>query len=298
MSEQAASATPLYRHAMQAAGIGLVANLALGVIKLIGGIIGQSFALISDSVNSLGDSLASVVTLGALYYAQRPADAEHPYGHTRVETVAGAYVAILILISALLVGWEAAQRFTLTHGIPPAWTLWIAAGNVAIKEGLYWYKRGVSRRTGSVAILSTAWDHRSDALCSLAVLVGLAVVRTAGPQYIWADEAAALVVVVAILWTGTRLLSQCTHELLDPQADAAIVDAIRKLALEVAGVADVEKLWVRKTGLELLVDIHIEVDPTMTVEAGHSIGHDVKDRIVRSLPAVRDVLVHLEPYRG
>lgn len=281
---------------MQAAGIGLVINLLLGAVKLAGGIAWNSFALISDAVNSLGDSLISATTLAALWYAQRPADEEHPYGHTRAETVAAAYASILILGSAIWVGWEAAGRFWQHHEPPPVWSLWIAGINVVIKEILYRYKCAVAKRTGSTAIFANAWDHRSDALCSLAVLVGLGIVRWGGPLYIWADEAAAIVVVLMILYTGGQLLRQSTSELLDPQASEDIVDEVRRLASAVEGVIEVEKLWVRKTGIEYLIDIHIQVEPKLTVEAGHLIGHAVKDRLVQNIAAVRDVLVHLEPF--
>ncbi|MCO6456212.1 MAG: cation transporter [Pirellulaceae bacterium] len=276
--------------------MGLLVNLSLGVVKLAGGILGGSFALISDAVNSLGDSLTSIVVLAGLWYAQRPPDDEHPYGHTRAEAVAASNVALLIIVSGLLVGWEALNRLLVPHAIPPLWTLAIAAANVVIKEGLYRYKLRVSRRTRSAAILANAWDHRSDALCSLAVLVGLGTVRWAGPDYLWADEAAALVVVVAILWSGARLFRTSTSELLDPQADADLVRKIRERAETVPGVRAVEKLWVRKTGLEYLADIHIQVDAQLSVDEGHRIGHDVKDRLVGEFASLRDVLVHLEPY--
>lgn len=290
------SARPVYRKVTQAALLGLAVNLALGVVKLVGGIVGNSFALISDAVNSLGDSLASVVVLGALWYAQRPADKEHPYGHTRAEAVAASNVALLIIISALFVGWQAITRLTGQHDLPPVWTLWIAGANVLIKEGLYRYKLRVGQQAKSSAIIANAWDHRSDALCSLAVLVGLGIVRWAGPDYIWADEAAALVVVLAILWSGAKLFRSSTSELLDPQADSELVQRIRKQAADVPGVRAVEKLWVRKTGLEYLVDIHIQVDANLSVEKGHGIGHIVKDKLVQEFARLRDVMVHLEPY--
>jgi cation diffusion facilitator family transporter len=274
----------------------LVANLALGVVKLVGGIIGASFALISDAVNSLGDSLTSVVVLVALWYAQRPADEEHPYGHTRAEAVAASNVALLIIVSALIVGWQALARLTVKHDLPPVWTLWIASANVLVKEGLYRYKSRIGERIGSAAIIANAWDHRSDALCSLAVFVGLGVVRWAGPEYIWADEAAALFVVAAILWSGVKLFRTSTSELLDPQADAELVRRIRQAAAQVPGVQQVEKLWVRKSGLEYLADIHIQVDARLSVDEGHRIGHLVKDRLVEEFVSLRDVLVHLEPY--
>ncbi len=276
--------------------MGLGVNLVLGAVKLVGGVLGGSFALISDAINSLGDSLSSVVVLLALWYAQRPADDEHPYGHTRAEAVAASNVALLIVISALIVGWQAIARWSVEHALPPLWTLWIAAANVVIKEGLYRYKRRVGDRIGSAAILANAWDHRSDALCSLAVLVGLSIVRWAGPAYMWADEAAALFVVAAILWSGAKLFRASTSELLDPQADAELVRQIREKAGGVPGVQEVEKLWVRKTGLEYLADIHIQVDAELPVEEGHRIGHLVKDRLVEDFAGVRDVLVHLEPF--
>lgn len=291
-----ASAKSLYRSAMHGALVGLIANLLLGAVKLVGGVVGHSFALISDAVNSLGDSLTSIVVLAALWYAQQPADEEHPYGHTRAEAVAASNVALLIILSALFVAWEAIERLGMPHEIPPIWTLWIAGGNAVIKEGLYRYKRRIGQRTRSAAIIANAWDHRSDALCSLAVLVGLSVVRWAGPEYIWADEAAALAIVVAILWSGIKLFRSSTSELLDPQADAELVGAMRRIAGEVEGVRAVEKLWVRKTGLEYLADIHIEVDASLTVEAGHAISHAVKDRLVEEFASLRSVLVHLEPH--
>lgn len=291
-----ASVDSIYRTATRAALLGLVANLALGFVKLVGGFLGSSFALISDAVNSLGDALTSVVVLIALRYAQRPADQEHPYGHTRAEAVAASNVALLIIISALYVGWEAIARFTTKHPVPPLWTLWIAGANIVIKEWLYHYKLKVGKQTRSAAIVANAWDHRSDALCSLAVLVGLGVVRWAGPEFIWADEAAALCVVAAILWSGSMLFRSSTSELLDPQADVSLVTDIRQAAAAVPGVCAVEKLWVRKTGLEYLADIHIQVEGSLSVEEGHLIGHRVKDRLVGEFPTLRDVLVHLEPY--
>lgn len=294
--EEQSNAASLYREATQAALLGLAVNLVLGIVKLIGGILGKSFALISDAVNSLGDVFASVVVLFGLHAAQRPPDAEHPYGHTRAEAIAGSNVALLIIMSALLVGWEAIQRLNIHHELPPIWTLWIAGANALIKEVLYRYKLRIGQRTGSSSVIANAWDHRSDALCSLAVLIGLGVVRWGGPDWIAADEIAALVVVVAIVWSGLRLFHNSSSELMDLQADEELVQQIRMTAESVDGVKAVEKLWVRKSGLEYFADIHIEVEQSLTVAEGHRIGHLVKDRLVAEFPALRDVLAHLEPY--
>ncbi|TWT56343.1 putative cation efflux system protein [Allorhodopirellula solitaria] len=276
--------------------LGLVVNLVLGVVKLVGGILGSSFALIADAVNSIGDVVTTLVVLFALRVAQRPADAEHPYGHSRAEGIAASNVALLVIISAVLVGWEAIQRISTEHTVPPAWTLWIAGGNVIIKEGLYRYKVQVGKRTGSASIIANAWDHRSDALCALAVLIGLAAVRFGGPRFAWADEAASLVVVAAIVWTGVQLFRASASELMDVQANPDLVDRMRAAAVEVDGVENVETLWVRKSGLEYFADIHIEVDQALTVAEGHRIGHRVKDHLLEQFISLRDVLVHLEPY--
>jgi cation diffusion facilitator family transporter len=271
-------------------------NLALGAVKLVGGLVADSFVLLTDAVNSIGDSLASVVVLIALVVARRPADRQHPYGHTRAEAIAGSNVALLIIITALYLGWEAIWRLSLPSDPPPLWTLWIAGANVVIKEALYRYKVRVGRRTRSSAIVANAWDHRSDALCSLSVLIGLAVVRVGGPPFRAADEIAALVVVAAILWSGIVLFRKSAHELLDAQAEEAILDAIQARAEEVECVRLVETLRVRKAGLEYLVDIHIEVDAERTVAEGHDIGHRVKDALMQEFPVIQDVLVHIEPH--
>jgi cation diffusion facilitator family transporter len=285
----------LYDQATRAAWVGFVANLGLGIAKLIGGLVGHSFALVSDAVNSLGDTFTSVVVLFALKVAQKPPDDEHPYGHTRAEAIAAMNVALLVIGSALAVGWEALQRIGQANETPHQWTLWIAGANAVIKEGLYQYKRRVAAATGSRAMIAHAWDHRSDALCSVAVLIGLAAVRFGGGQFDWADSAAAIIVVVAILVSAGMVFRNSASELMDSQASPEFVEKVRTVAAGVPGVTGVEKLWVRKSGLEYFVDIHIEVPPTMTVAQGHAIGHDVKRQLKSQFPTLRDVLVHLEP---
>lgn len=285
----------LYRDAIRAALLGMAVNIGLGIVKLAGGVIGASFALISDAVNSIGDSLTSLVVVIALVIAQRPADREHPYGHTRAEAIAATNIALLIVLTALYVGWEAITRIRMPHELPPTWTLGIAAANVVIKESLYRYKVRVGKRTESSAIIANAWDHRSDAMASLAVLIGLGVIRWGGPTLIWADELAAMVVVTLIVWNAVRVFRASANELLDVQASDTFTQQIRSTAEHVDGVTKVESLRVRKSGLEYFVDIHIEVNSRLTVFEGHRIGHLVKDHVMDEFPQVRDVLVHLEP---
>ncbi|MGC8640975.1 MAG: cation diffusion facilitator family transporter [Isosphaeraceae bacterium] len=287
----------LYREAVRATWLGLIVNLALGLAKLLGGWAGQSYALISDAVNSLGDVFTSVAVLLAFRVAQKPADAEHPYGHTRAEAIAGSNVAVLVIVSAMLVGWGAITGGAgHTHGMPPYWTLAIAGVNVIIKVALYQYKIRLGRRAGSSALIANAWDHRADALSALAVFVGLLLVRLGGPRFLAVDEIAALFVVAVIITSAVRLLWSSAQELMDAQAGSDFVDEIRRAAAEVAEVKRIDKLWVRKSGLEYLVDIHIQVPADYTVWEGHRISHLVKDQLLDRFTNLRDVLVHLEPF--
>ncbi|MDZ4803732.1 MAG: cation diffusion facilitator family transporter [Candidatus Eisenbacteria bacterium] len=287
----------VYASAERGALLGFVVNILLAAGKLTAGILAGSFVLIADAVNSLGDVLASTVVLGSLRFAQRPPDAGHPYGHTRIEAVAGAMVSMLILVSAGIIAWEAIQRIGRFHDVPPSWTLWVAGTTVVTKEVLYRYNWRLGKETGSQAIRANAWDHRADALSALAVMVGLALVRFGGDSWRSADEIAALVVVVLILTGGVRLLLGSAHELMDAQAEPDFVGRIRRMVLTVPGADGVEKLFVRKSGLEYLVDLHLEVDPAMTVESGHRVSHAVKDHLMAECAEIREVLIHLEPAR-
>ena len=286
----------VYREATRAAVLGLATNLVLGALKLIAGLVAQSMALLADAINSLGDVFTSVVVICGLWFAQRPPNPRHPYGHMRAESIATVMVAFTIGASALGMAWETFQRHDAQPEPPPAWVLWIAAANIAIKATLYVYKRGAGKRTGSSALMANAWDHRNDALSSLAVLVGLAATKWGGRRLSGADEIAAALVIAMIIWSAIKLFLRGARELMDMQADDELVENIRREAASVPDVQAVEKLLVRKSGLEYFADIHIEVDPSLTVAQGHGIGHRVKNRLLESFPALRDVLVHLEPY--
>ncbi|MGE0431264.1 MAG: cation diffusion facilitator family transporter [Planctomycetota bacterium] len=286
----------LYREATGAMRLGLAVNALLAVTKVVAGAITGSLALIADAVNSVGDCFTSLGVLVAFRIAQRPPDPEHPYGHSRAEGVAATNMALLVFLSALWVGIEAIRHLGVAQPVPPSWVLIVAGANFAIKESLFRYKRRVGMRTGSATVIANAWDHRGDALCSLAVLIGLSAVILGGESLFWADKAAALCVAVVVCSTAVMLFRRSASDLLDSQADDARVASVRAEAAAVAGVADIEKLFVRKSGLEYFVDIHVEVDGALPVREGHLIGHNVKDALLAKFGEIRDVLVHLEPH--
>ncbi len=285
-----------YRASRRAAAWGIVLGLGLGLAKFVGGFFGHSLALISDAVHSLVDAAISGALLGALLVAERPADPEHPYGHGRLEAVAGAGLAMVLLLLAGGIGWQAMATLFEQHPQPQPYTLVIAACGAVFQGALYHYASRVARETGSRALMATAWDYRLDALGGLAVLFGVSLSKWGGPGWQWADRLAALGIAATVLWIGGRLLLDNTNDLMDRQAPPEILAEIRRAASAVPGVLGVETLRARKSGLEYLVDIHIEVAADLTVEVSHGIAHAVKDQIRDDVAAIRDVLVHVEPH--
>ncbi|HVS38144.1 MAG TPA: cation diffusion facilitator family transporter [Gemmataceae bacterium] len=285
----------LYQQARRAAIWGVALSLILGVAKFAGGWLGHSIALTSDAVHSFGDALTAAAVWGSLLWAQRPADREHPYGHTRAEAVAGSNVALLLVLSGLGIAWEALTTLSEPSPRPELFTIAIAAVSMVLKEGLYRFQSRVARATGSGAVRAAAWDHRLDALGSAAVLVGLSLSYWGGPAFHPADRIAAVAVAAVVLWAGGHLLWISVQELMDRQAEPEVLDAVRREASAVPGVRGVEKVLARKSGLEYLVDIHIEVDPESSVREGHAVGHSVKDRLMGRIATIKDVLVHIEP---
>ena len=293
-----ASTEDLYAMTRRAASVGLAVTLVLGVAKLLGGWLGHSLALLSDSVNSFGDALSATSILGALWWAQQPADREHPYGHTRIETITASYVALLLIGSGVWVGVTAIRSWNDTPPDTHAYTLVIALVSLVANEVVFRYSMSVAKRTRSKSLEAAAWDQRLDVFGSLVVLISIAINVWAGSEWHAVDHIAALIVAAIILFAGGTLFWESLHDLMDRQADPELLETVRGLAAAVDGVRGIEKLLVRKAGLEYFADIHVEVDPEITVQEAHRIGHAVKDRLLAAVPAVKDVLVHIEPYAG
>ena len=286
----------LYVDAKRAAVWGIGVNFLLVLSKLTVGIAAGSAALIADAVNSIGDVASSMAVRGALSMAQLEEDEDHPYGHTKAESIAGLSVSLLVAFSAGLLALETIKRFGSELEVPG-----IAAGLIAgvcavIKEVIYRYTMRVAKRLNSSSLVAMAWDHRSDAIGSALVAVSLIAAPHVGDWGRYIDPIAALCVCSALIYTAGRIFLSTAAELMDQQADEATVQQVREIAEAVGGVQAVEKLRVRKSGLEYFIEIHVQVEGMMTVDAGHRIAHQVKDQLLVSLPRVRDVHVHIEPF--
>ena len=276
---------------------GLLVNAGLGVVKLLGGLLGNSTALVADAIESLADVISSLVVLSGLQIARRPPDEHHPYGHGRAESLAALVVAVMLFGAGIGVAVEAISGVFDPGGLPATFTLWVLIGVILVKETMFQLARRTARATGSSLVLTDAWHHRSDALTSLAAALGIGIALWGGEPYAAADDWAALVAAGAILFNAARMLRPPLHELMDRE-QPEIVAEVRRVAADVPGVAGVEKTFARKSGLRYLVDMHIEVDREMPVWQAHNVGHHVKEEIRGAVPAVQDVLVHIEPHEA
>jgi cation diffusion facilitator family transporter len=280
---------------LRATLIGLAVNVLLAAGKLITGVVGHSNALIADAVESFADIFSSIVVWRALVVADAPADEDHPYGHGKAEPIAAAIVATFLLLAAAGIALHSIRDIVSPQQGPEAFTLAVLLAVVLTKELLFRFVRREAASVGSSAVHTDAWHHRSDAITSLAAAIGISVALLGGEKYAAADDVAAIVAAGIIAWNGWRLLRPALDELMDSAPNPALQAEIVGLAGGVAGVERVEKCLVRKTGYHHFVDMHIEVDPRMTVTRAHEIAHLVKDRVRAAVPTVRDVLVHVEP---
>jgi cation diffusion facilitator family transporter len=285
------------QRSLRATFMGLAVNAVLTGAKFAAGIVGHSHALVADAVESLGDIFSSIIIWRALVVAAAPADEDHPYGHGKAEPLAAAIVSTMLLLAAGWIVLAAVRAIAQPHPAPAPFTLLVLGAVIVIKEGLFRFVRREAASVQSSAVRTDAWHHRSDAITSLAAATGISVALIGGKGYEAADDVAAIVAAGVIAWNGWRLLRPALDELMDTAPNPEVVGQIRRIAEATPGVARVEKCLVRKVGYDFFVDMHVEVDPQMTVQRSHEIAHDVKDKIRGQIPAVRDVLVHIEPAR-
>jgi len=285
------------QRSLRATFMGMAVNVVLAGTKLAAGIVGHSHALIADAVESFADIFSSLVVWRGLVVAATPADEDHPYGHGKAEPLASAVVSIMLLIAA---GWIALKSFSeiaTPHLSPKLFTLAVLIGVIIVKEIMFRFVQREGRELDNSAVRTDAWHHRSDAITSFAAGVGISVSLIGGPGYEAADDWAAMAAACVIAWNGWRLLRPALNELMDTAPNQEVRAEIRRLAETIPGAAHVEKCFVRKMGYQYYVDMHVQVDPLMTVLQSHKIAHDVKNKIRDTMPAVSDVLVHIEPLK-
>jgi cation diffusion facilitator family transporter len=280
---------------MRAVILGVMANLSLAVIKVITGVVGNSYALIADGIESTADVVSSLIVWTGLRIAGKPADEDHPYGHGKAESIAGAIAALGLLTAAAIIATQSIREILQPHEAPEWYTLPVLVLVIAIKEFLARRVLKAGDALESTSLRVDAWHHRSDAVTSAAVAIGIAVALWGGPGYESADDWAALLACAVIAINGLILLRFAVREIMDESVPAATQEQIRDIAAAVPGVQAIEKVRVRKSGVGLFMDIHVQVDGQMTVRDSHAIGHRVKDALLESGLRIEDVVVHIEP---
>jgi len=281
---------------LQASAISVSFNIVLAVFKISVGIVGNSYALVADGIESTVDIISSLIVYSGLRIAAMPADANHPYGHGKAESIAAVIVALFLLGAAVLIAVQSSIEIFGSHNLPPAWyTLPALLGVVAVKESMFRFMKKTGDSLDSNALRGDAWHHRSDAITSLAAAIGISIALIGGKAYASADDWAALVACLVIVYNGLTLLKPALDEIMDAAAPEHIEEKLIELACSVAGVVEVEKCMVRKSGTDLVMDMHIEVDGNISVREGHDIAHAVRDHILRKLDRRVFASIHVEP---
>jgi cation diffusion facilitator family transporter len=278
--------------------LGLLVSAVLAVIKVVSGVVGHTYALVADGLESLLDVFSASVAWGSLRYASRPPDEKHPYGHGRAESLAALVIASVLVAAALGIGALSILEIITPHRVPAPFTLAVLVGVVIVKETLFRLLRREAHAIGSRAVEMDAWHHRSDALTSVAAFVGISIGVWKGEGYAAADDWAALFACAVILVNGVRLFRKAFDDAMDAAPPADVEAAVRLVALGVPGVRATDKCRVRRSGMGLFIDLDIRVDGRMTVTDGHGLAHAVKAALLASPLGVLDVLVHVEPLEG
>jgi cation diffusion facilitator family transporter len=280
---------------LRATFLGIAANVILGAAKFAAGILGHSHALIADATESFADIFNSLVVWRGIVVAAEPPDKEHPYGHSKAEPLAAAFGAVTLLAAAIWIAVKALIEITEPHSSPKWFTLVVLVIVICVKESLFRFVVGEGEATDNSAVKTDAWHHRSDAITSAGAFIGISIALIGGEKFSWADDAAAIFCAIIIGINGWLLLRPALSELMDKAADREVIERIRRTAAGTEGVERVEKCFARKAGHLFFVEMHVEVDPQMTVLRSHEIAHAVKDKIRETMPEVSDVLVHIEP---
>jgi len=274
--------------------VGALVNALLTVIKIIFGVITQSHALIADGIHSLADLSTDAMVWFAARFTAMPADKDHPYGHARIETAFTVILALILGVTALGIAMDAGQRLlsteTLLHPAPLAMA--IAVVSIVANEGLYHYTMRAAKRFKSGLLHANAWHHRSDAISSVVVLLGVAGSLLG---FIYLDAIASIVVAVMIARIGWEQGKGAMLELIDTALEPKKVRTIRNIINDVEGVRDIHMLRTRRMGGNALVDVHVEVKPRISVSEGHQISEFVRMKLINSITEVTDVTVHIDP---
>lgn len=275
---------------------GAIKNVFLAIIKIVLGITGKSSALVADGVHSFSDLLTDGLVFLASHWGSQQADTNHPYGHQRIETAGSMFLAFFLMLVGLLISYEAIRdglhALTATSfEKPDSYVLVVALISAILNEGIYQYTHRIAKNTKSDLLMANAWHHRSDAACSLVVLIGVA---GALMGFHWLDHVAALIVGILIIHMGGSLAWTSISELVDTGVKADVLEKIAMIIGQTPGVRAIHQLRTRSMGGAVFVDVHVLVDPWLSVSEGHYIAERVHENLKKTVDSVEDVTVHID----
>jgi cation diffusion facilitator family transporter len=276
----------------------IAASVALASTNVVIGLSARSTSVVAAGLEFAGDVLASTFVFVGMSLASKPADSDHPYGHGRFETLAGLMVGIVLLAGGAGISYRSLEKVSEVHAPPQAYAVWGLVAAILVRGSMSLVKFRVGRAIRSAALVADAWNDTIDILSATAALVALGLTLHNPEAFLAADHYGGFTVGVFVIFTGLRVIRDASLELADTMPARQSLDVIREAAVAVPGVLGVEKCFARKTGLQYHVDLHLEVDPNLTVRESHNIATQVRIRLREGLPWVADVLVHVEPAPG
>ena len=281
--------------AIKATYFSIIGNTCLAIIKGLAGFFGNSYALIADAIESTTDIFASFLVLFGIKYSNRPADKNHPYGHGRAEPLITFLVVGFLITSATVIAYESIINIRTPHQLPKTWTLIILGAIIIWKEYSFRLVMKRSIQTNSSSLRADAWHHRSDAITSVAAFIGISIALILGNGYEAADDWAALFASGFILYNSYLIFRPALGEIMDEHLYDDLIAQIRVVSLQVDGIIDTEKCFIRKAGMQYHVDLHATVESNITVKEGHDLAHKLKDTLREKIPELGHVLIHVEP---
>lgn len=281
--------------AVKATYFSIAGNFCLALIKGGAGILGNSYALIADAIESTADIFSSLLVLFGIKYSSRPADKNHPYGHGRAEPLITFLVVGFLITSATIIAYESIQNIRTPHSLPKTWTLIVLGIIILWKEYSYRKVMAQAKQINSSSLKADAWHHRSDAITSISAFVGISIALILGKGYESADDWAALFAAAFILYNSYLIFRPALGEIMDEHLYNDLENSIRDTALIVPGIIATEKCWIRKAGMYYHVDLHAIVDAGISVKEGHELAHQLQHRLHLDIPELGHILIHIEP---
>ncbi|RKZ32820.1 cation-efflux pump [bacterium] len=276
--------------------IGMATNFALFALKLVAGILGKSFALVADAFHSLSDTATDIVVLWSLKVSSRPPDANHRYGHKKIENLAELFIAVAIAAVAIRIAkGSIGGFFSKERHLPSWWVIFPLVVSIVAKEMLYHSTLRVGKKQSSLPVVANAWHHRTDSISSLVILVGILIMELF-PSLYFLDAALGVAVAVFIIVLAAKIFLSGLKKLLDTSPPEEFYQAVEDFALGFPDILSVHKLRMRYLGSKIAADMHIQVQPDMSVYNAHKIASRLKHAILERFPSLCEVLIHIEPF--